>query len=94
MDEILQYKHSNENYKIRQYFPVMLFMTLCKVIVTFESVNETIVVQANEKLLPVVQSNPVNTDNEGAIECVRINGGPYIERVLLFKSKTTFLLKK
>lgn len=27
---------------IRQYFPVMLFMILCKVVVTFESVNETI----------------------------------------------------
>lgn len=52
---------------IRQYFPVMLFMTLCKVVVTFESVNETIVVQANERLLPVVQSKPVNTDTEGAI---------------------------
>lgn len=32
-----------------------------------ESVNETIVAQANEKLLPVVQSKPVNTDTEGAI---------------------------
>ena len=29
--------------------------------------NETIVVQANERLLPVVQSNPVKTDTEGAI---------------------------
>lgn len=52
----------------------MLFKMLCKVVVTFESVNETIVVQANEKLLPVVQSNPVNTDTAGAIELVRING--------------------
>ena len=52
---------------IRQYFPVMLFITLCKVVVTFESVNETVVVQANKKLLPVVQSNLVNTDTEGAI---------------------------
>lgn len=52
---------------IRQYFRVMLFMTLCKVVVTFESVNETIAAQANEKLLPVVQSNPVNMDTEGAI---------------------------
>ena len=68
----------------------MLFMTLCKVVVTFESVNETIVVQANEKLLPVVQSNPVNTDNEGAIECVRINGGPYIGRVWYLSQKPPF----
>ena len=59
---------------VKQYVPVMLFKMLCKVVVTFESVNETIVVQANEKLLPVVQSNPVNTDTAGAIELVRING--------------------
>ena len=67
------YNISIQMITMRQYFPVMLFMTLCKVVVTFESVNETIVVQANEKLLPVVQSNPVNTDLKGATERVRIN---------------------
>ena len=61
------YNISIEMRTIRQYFPDMLFMTLCKVVVTFESVNETIVVQANEKLLLVVQSNPVNTNTKGAI---------------------------
>ena len=59
---------------VKQYVPVMLFKMLCKVVVMFKSVNETIVVQANEKLLPVVQSNPVNMDTAGAIELVRING--------------------
>ena len=67
------YNISIQMITMRQYFPVMLFMTLCKVVVTFESVNETIVVQANEKLLPVVQSNSINTDLKGATERVRIN---------------------
>lgn len=65
--KVESYNISIQMRTIRQYFPVMLFMSLYKVVVMFESLNQTIVVQANEKLLLVVQSNPVNTDTKGAI---------------------------
>ena len=63
MDEILQYKHSNENYST----VLSCYAVYDTVQGGCESVNKTIVVQANERLLPVVQSKPVNTDTGGAI---------------------------
>ena len=41
----------------------------------------------------LVQSNPVNTDTEGTIESVRING-VRIKRVMLFKSTIKLLLDR
>ena len=37
-DEILKYSHSNESFE--QYFPLVLFIMLYKVALTFESVEE------------------------------------------------------
>ena len=39
MDEILKCDHSNESYR-EQYFPVVLFIMLYKMVLTFESVDE------------------------------------------------------
>ena len=40
MTEILKYDHSNEHYLGVQYFLLVLFMMLHKVVLTFESVDE------------------------------------------------------
>ena len=40
VDEILKCDHSNQT--TEQYFPVVLFILLYKVVLTFESVDETL----------------------------------------------------
>ena len=39
MDEILKFDHSNESYT-EQYFPMVLFIMMCKVVLTFAFVVE------------------------------------------------------
>ena len=46
VDEMLRYDHSNESYK--EFFPVVLFIKIYKVVRIFESVDEIIVL--NEML--------------------------------------------
>jgi len=69
VDEILQYNQiSNQMTAIDQFFPVVMFV-LCKVVTSFESVDETLQYnQSNESYRAVLSCGAVYNAVQGGYE--------------------------